>query len=404
MSTVFSRLRSDIKSGTSTRSELVGFVVALFAFISHCCFLVLFYFLNIKPMFYFNIFSVVFFAILFFTFRKSDSYLPHYILSGIEVIAHQIAADYFIGVQSCFHYYIILIALISCLELENHIKLSVIFASISAAIFLAIEVGMANLTPVYALPLSTIKIIKTANISLTLILFVVIEYVFIVTVFKAEQAARTQYSRAEQLLGNILPAHIASKLNSTDNTTVAVSYDSVAVLFLDIVGFTNFSSHLEANAIVTILNGLFSGFDEVIDEYHVEKIKTSGDSYIAASGIPYSEDKQYANIALFALRMQKILAEFNAEHHADFKVRIGIHCGPVAAGVIGKKKFIYDIWGSTVNFAARMETTGIAGRIQVSEEMYHKLRDSFTFDERAPIPIKSYGMCTTYFLKKQKNN
>ena len=151
MSNVFSRLHNDIKNETSTRIELVGFVVTLFAFLSHICFLVLFYFLQVKPMFYFNVFSVLLFGILFFTFKKQPSYLPQYIISAIEVIVHQVFADYFLGVQSSFHYYIILIALIACLELGKHIGWSLFFSILCAASFLAIEIGMADLTPVYSL-------------------------------------------------------------------------------------------------------------------------------------------------------------------------------------------------------------------------------------------------------------
>lgn len=399
MSTVFSRISNDIKTGTSTRFELVGFVVSLFAFLSHCCFLLLFYFLKIWPMFYFNIVSVSFFSILFFTFRKTHSYLPHYISSAIEVIIHQACADYFLGVQTGFHYYIILIALIASLELEHHVKLSAIFAAIAGACFLAIEVGMMNLTPVYQLPELTVRIIKTANISFTLIIIVIIEYVFNETVIKAEQTAMQQYTRAEKLLTNILPVHIVNKLkNSNYSGTIADSYDSVAVLFLDIADFTQFSSQLEAKAILTILNSLFSQFDEVLDQYHIEKIKTTSDSYIAAAGIPDADKNSYTNMARFALKMQQIVDSFNEVHHTSFKVRVGVHCGPVVAGVIGKKKFVYDLWGSTVNIAAQMEITCIPGRIQVSKEFFDKLNKEFVFEERAPIPIRGYGMRTNYYL------
>lgn len=350
-------------------------------------------------MFYFNILSVTFFAIQFFIFKKQKSYLPQYIISALEVIAHQACADYFVGVQTGFHYYIILMALIACLELEHHIKLSVLLTAICAACFLAIEIGMMDLSPIYTLPALTIKIIKTVNISLSLIVIVVIVYVFTVTVYKAERTAEQQYERAERLLTNILPKHIVNKLKlNSSHGTIADNYDSVAVLFLDIADFTKFSSTLEAKAIVTILNSLFTRFDEVIDDYHVEKIKTSGDSYIAAAGIPYDDPMRFENIALFALRMQKIVSEFNTMHQADFKIRIGIHCGPVVAGVIGRKKFVYDIWGTTVNFASRMEVTGIIGKIQVSKEMYDKLKEHFILEERPPIPIKNYGMKTNYFL------
>src|SRR5574344_599815 len=399
MSTVFSRLNDDIKNGVCTRTELVGFVVTLFAFISHLCFLGLFYYLKVWPMFYFNIFSVTFFGLQFFIFKKQRSYLFQYIISALEVIAHQACATYYCGVQTGFHYYIILMALISCLELEHHVKLSVLFTALCAACFLAIEVGMMNLTPVYQLPTLTIIILKTVNISLSLIVIVITVYVFTVTVYKAEQTAVQQYERAERLLNNILPKHIVAKLKAnTFHGTIADNYDSAAVLFLDIIDFTSFSSTLEAKAIVTILNSLFSRFDEVTDEYHVEKIKTPGDSYMAAAGIPHDDPLCFENIALFALRMQKIVAEFNTSHQSNFKVRIGIHCGPVVAGVIGKKKFIYDLWGTTVNFASRMETTGIADKIQVSKEMYTKLKGHFILEERPPIPIKNYGMRTNYFL------
>ncbi|MFA6936977.1 MAG: adenylate/guanylate cyclase domain-containing protein [Treponema sp.] len=399
MSNVFSRLHNDIKNETSTRIELVGFVVTLFAFLSHICFLVLFYFLQVKPMFYFNIFSVLLFGILFFTFKKQPSYLPQYIISAIEVIVHQVFADYFLGVQSSFHYYIILIALIACLELGKHIGWSLFFSILCAASFLAIEIGMADLTPVYSLTALGVKIIKTSNIALTLIVIVIIEYVFTVTVSKAEKETEVQYDRAQKLLNNILPTHIVNKLKSDDNTEIiADSYNSAVVFFLDIVDFTKYSTHLEAKAIVTILNSFFSMFDGIVDEYHVEKIKTSGDSYMAATGIPYDDEKRFENMANFALRAQSLVLQFNKEHHSNFEVRMGIHSGPVAAGVIGKKKFVYDLWGSTVNFAAQIEATSIPGKIQVSKEFYNQVKDKFVFAQRAPIPIKNFGMHTNYYL------
>lgn len=403
MSTVFSRVREDFKSKDNIRTELVSFVVSVFAFLSHICFLLLFAFLDVKEMFYFNIVSVTFFGILFFTFKK-ESYLTRYILCTVEVILHQVAAVYYIGVDSSFHYYLLLMALIGSLALENHKKSSVIFAVLCSLVFCGIEIFMSDMVPVYTIPKYSLKLIKAVNIILSLFVIVAIEYTFSVTVNKAEKAAQKQFERANNLLTNILPSHIINRINKNGmGETLSDYYPSVSIIVLDIVNFTDYSSQLEANALVTILDTLFSSFDSILSDYHIEKIKSHGDTYIAASGMPHTQKETYSNVAKYALHITKILEDFNKEHESNFQLRIGIHCGPVIAGVIGKKKFTYDLWGSTATFAYRMKTTDIPGRIQVSKEMYEKLYEEFDFDERAPIPIKNYGMRTNYFLIGLKN-
>lgn len=398
MSSVFSRVKSDFKTSENIRTELVSFVVSVFAFLSHVCFLLLFAFLDVKEMFYFNIVSVIFFGILFFTFKK-ESYLTRYILCTIEVIFHQIAADYYIGVPSSFHYYLLLMALIGSLALENNRKTSIFFGILCSAVFLGIELFMSDMTPVYILPAKTLKIIKAINISLSLFVVVVIEYTFTVTVGRAEEKAQKQFERANNLLTNILPSHIISRLKkSSGNSNLSDYYQNVAIIVVDIVNFTEYSTQLEPKALVGILDELFSRFDTLLLEYHVEKIKSHGDTYVAAAGMPYIQKETYANTAKLALRMNEVMTEFNKTHESSFQLRIGIHCGPVIAGVIGQRKFTYDLWGSTATFAYRMNTTDIPGRIQVSKEMYEKLYEEFLFDERAPIPVKNYGMRTNYFL------
>lgn len=402
MSTVFSRVKNDFQSSENIRTELVSFVVSVFAFLSHVCFLLLFAFLDVKEMFYFNIVSVIFFGILFFTF-KNESYLTRYILCTIEVIFHQVAAVYYIGTFSSFHYYLLLMALIGSLALENHKKTAVFFEVLCTLVFLGVELFMTDLTPVYTLPVETLKIIKAVNISLSLFVIVVIEYTFSVTVSKAEAAAQLQYERANNLLTNILPSHIISRLKkNSQNKDLSDYYQSVSIIVVDIVNFTDYSTQLEPNALVGILDELFSSFDLILSDYHVEKIKSHGDTYIAASGMPHVQKDTYSNVAKLALKMNEIMAQFNKTHESSFQLRIGIHCGPVIAGVIGKKKFTYDLWGSTATFAYRMNSTDIPGRIQASKEIYEKLYEEFIFDERAPIPIKNYGMRTNYFLIGEK--
>lgn len=404
MKSVFSRINEDIKNGTSTRTEIVGFVVSVFAFLSHVCFLPLFFYLKVKPMFFFNIFSVTFFGTIMFTFKKRDSYLFQYLVCTLEVITHQICACYYVGVASSFHYYILLMALIGSLMLDKSEKLSAILSLICCAFFLTVEITMSEITPVYTIDPVLIKWIKIFNIGLSLFVVVVIEYAFTVTVKKAEKDAVEQFHRADKLLSNTLPVHIANRMkNNPKEELFADSYTSVSVLVMDIAGFTEYSSKLDAKAIVTQLDSLFSEIDSVIETYHVEKIKTHGDNYIAAAGIPSSDENSYKNIALFALKMMNIAENFNKVHNTNCQLRIGIHCGPLVAGVIGKKKFTYDLWGSSVTFAYRMNSTDIPGRIQVSREFYEKVADEFNFDERAPIPVKSFGMKSNFFLIDKKN-
>ena len=171
------------------------------------------------------------------------------------------------------------------------------------------------------------------------------------------------------------------------------------MLFADIVDFTVLSEKLPPGDLVTLLNDIFSIFDELAHQYQLEKIKTIGDAYMVAGGIPEPQDNHLETIADFALEMQQQLAEFNSEYKENFKLRVGIHTGPAVAGVIGVKKFVYDIWGDTVNTASRMESHGIVGEIQVSESTYIPLRDKYIFKERGIIDIKGKGKMSTYFLQ-----
>lgn len=203
--------------------------------------------------------------------------------------------------------------------------------------------------------------------------------------------------RAEQLLLNILPASIADRLQNGERQ-IADRFDDATVIFADVTNFTPLSEHYSAEEIVGLLNHLFSAFDALADKYGVEKIKTMGDSYMAACGIPLQRADHAEASARMALDMLESLRELNEESKNSLNIRIGLHCGPVVAGVIGVKKFIYDLWGDTVNIASRMESHGEPGKIHVSEAMYEKLKLSFTFAERGMVEIKGKGSMKTYFL------
>jgi class 3 adenylate cyclase len=207
----------------------------------------------------------------------------------------------------------------------------------------------------------------------------------------------TEQTKADNLLLNILPPDVAARLKQGEET-IADSFDDVTVVFTDIVGFTTLSSLVSATTIMKLLNMLFSRFDALLEHYHVEKIKTTGDSYMIASGIPTPHPDHALQAASFTFAMQNALRQFVAETGYPVSMRIGMHCGPVVAGIIGTKKFVYDLWGDTVNIASRMESHGEAGRVHCSASVYEKLGHIYTFEKRGAIDVKGKGKMDTYFL------
>ena len=217
-----------------------------------------------------------------------------------------------------------------------------------------------------------------------------------VTAARAIEAANREN---ERLLLAILPPSVAERLRRGE-TTIADSYDDMAVLFADLVGFTALSSRLSAPEVVRLLNTLFSEFDLLADGYGLEKIKTIGDAYMAVAGLvpdPEGRDPAVA-VAEMALELVRATERLAANLGHELTVRVGVHTGPSVAGVIGTRKFIYDVWGDAVNRASRMETHGVPGRVQVSEATYLRLRDSFAFEPRGPIDIKGLGPTPAYLL------
>lgn len=211
----------------------------------------------------------------------------------------------------------------------------------------------------------------------------------------------TEREKAQSLLLNILPESIAKRLQQ-DSETIADSFEEVTVLFADIVDFTKLADHISPAELVSLLNQIFSQFDRLVERYGLEKIKTIGDSYMVVGGLPLPRSDHAEAVAEFALAMQQEIEKFNAENTQTFSMRIGIHSGPVIAGVIGLKKFIYDLWGDTVNTASRMESHGVPGYIQVSSITYERLKDNYLFKERGIIDVKGKGEMTTYLLTSRK--
>jgi len=206
-------------------------------------------------------------------------------------------------------------------------------------------------------------------------------------------------SESERLLLNILPAAIAQRLKNEPGI-IADRFDSVSVLFSDIVGFTPLSETLSAERMVEWLNEVYSVFDTLVQDHDVEKIRTIGDGYMVAAGVPFPRDDHAAALARLALDMKAHFASLPpiSGHRVNF--RIGINSGPVVGGVIGTHKFQYDIWGDTVNTAARMESHGVPGRIHISEATYKLINRKFVCEPRGTIDIKGKGEMKTWFVEQ----
>lgn len=217
----------------------------------------------------------------------------------------------------------------------------------------------------------------------------------------AEAELRQQRLLSERLLLNVLPQLIAERLKRGEKT-IADSFAEVTVLFADIVNFTPLSAQVPPKELVELLNNIFSAFDSLADRHKVEKIKTIGDAYMVVGGLPKPRVEHLEAIANMALDMQQEIHQFFTPDRQHITLRIGIHTGPVIAGIIGKRKSVYDLWGDTVNIASRMESQGEAGFIQVTQTVYDRLKENYHFKERGIIAVKGKGLMTTYWLLGRK--
>ncbi len=202
--------------------------------------------------------------------------------------------------------------------------------------------------------------------------------------------------QSAQLIANILPKKIAKELAAGGRDRISAAIPEASILFADIVGFTEMARTVPARTLIDHLSYLFSRFDALSEEFRVEKIKTIGDAYMAAGGVPEYRHDHLVDLVRMALKMQEEMAEFRAER--GLKLRIGIHMGSVVAGVLGTKKFSYDLWGETVNFASRLEASAEPGTIQVSEVVAQLLKDDFHVRERGAIDLKGIGVTKVFIV------
>jgi len=208
---------------------------------------------------------------------------------------------------------------------------------------------------------------------------------------------QAEQRKSESLLLSIFPHAIAERMKQGE-TTIAESHPDVTVMLADLVGFTTLSAHIRPVEVVQFLNEIFSAFDALADRYCLEKIKTIGDAYMVAGGLPTARADHAQAIASLALDMQKAVEHFNEDYSTSIRLRVGICTGPVVAGTIGRRKFAYDLWGETVNMACRLEATGRPGAIQVSESTHEVLKDKFQFESKHLVETRSPDETFAYWL------
>ena len=254
------------------------------------------------------------------------------------------------------------------------------------------------------------KYIRNISIALgTVLLFLAIGlYSRFRFVKKSKAELQVEKNRSDELLLNILPSEVAEELKEKGSAD-ARDFELVSILFSDFKGFTKASSNLSAQDLVTEINICFKAFDAIMEKYAIEKIKTIGDSYMAAGGIPKPKKNSVQNTVLASLEMQRFISEHKIENDKlgkpAFEMRVGIHTGPVVAGIVGVKKFQYDIWGDTVNTASRMESSGEVGKVNISQATYELLKsdDNFAFESRGKIEAKGKGEMEMWFVELKGN-
>ena len=212
-----------------------------------------------------------------------------------------------------------------------------------------------------------------------------------------KELVELEKEKSERLLLNILPGAIAGRLKGGEKA-IANGHAVVSVMFADLCGFTALSRKTTPADLVSMLNSIFTAFDLIVEKYGVEKIKTIGDCYMLVGGLPINRDDHAEAVADAAMEMVEALEKINATNATELQMRVGIHTGPVVAGVIGKIKFTYDLWGDTVNVASRMESSGMPGRIHVSQQTAQALHGKFALEDRGFVECKGLGQVQTYFV------
>ncbi len=299
-------------------------------------------------------------------------------------------------------YYVVAAAIVLVVLGIDHIVLALILSAVGAVTVILLEFLVPNDTgtqPPWSFRASFVLTVITAWILVIATIWYALR-----EIRRAREAMEAEHDRSEQLLTNILPATIAERLKDPSRNIVADKYDDASILFADIAHYTERASDTTPSDLVRFLDRLYTDLDRLVDLHGLEKIKTSGDSYMVVSGVPEPRPDHVEALACLALDMADAVADLTDPKGRAVPLRIGLAAGPVVAGVVGARKFFYDVWGDAVNVASRMETTDVEGRIQVPQDMYERLNHAFLFEERGQVDIKGKGTMQTWYLVGRRDD
>lgn len=381
-------------------AEYRFFIFAHWAFIIaaviHFLLIFIFFYIGLNIMAYVNMISVGIFLLALYLVRKHLYFLFPSILASLEVNVHAFLAVYFLGLESGFQYLIFLLVL--CAFFFPNVKAATFITLFSLANYILLLLLFIENTPPFFVPTATLNLFHIFLSASTIIIIAASAYIFRHVVNVTEALLNIQFDRAERLLRNILPVSVGERLKEKEQL-IADGFPQASILFADLQNFTEFAGSTDPRNLVKTLNELFSSFDNLLEHHGVEKIKTIGDAYMVATGLPQKSSRHAEQITDYAHSMIEVINNFNKKNGLDFSVRIGINSGPVIAGVVGKKKYSYDLWGDTVNVASRMESSGSPGEIHLSENTYRLIKNKYSFIKREPLQVKGKGLMQTYFVK-----
>jgi adenylate cyclase len=299
-------------------------------------------------------------------------------------------------------YYLVAATLMVLILGVDHLVLASVLAAVLAATVIALEVLVpynTGVQPDWALKSGFILTVVSAWVMVVAVVWYALR-----EIRRARTAMEAEYDRSETLLTNILPATIAERLKDPSRNIIADKYDDASILFADIAGYTKRASDTTPSELVRFLDRLYTDLDALVDLHGLEKVKTSGDSYMVVSGVPQPRDDHMEALACLALDITEAVADLKDPQGREVPLRIGLAAGPVVAGVVGARKFFYDVWGDAVNVAARMETTDVEGRIQVPQNVYERLKHAFVLEERGEVDIKGKGLMHTWYLVGRRDD
>jgi class 3 adenylate cyclase len=403
------------------------------AWATHAAWMVIFFILRVYPLAWIQIASILVYVLAIILNRKAY-HMWSMTISLVELSLHQVLAVRFLGWDAGFQYFIPVGAIFPFLIPKANLVwkwMIVVFLSVS---YLCIELFMRKSTPLYDINHAALKIFDVVNILLAFGFFTVWAFYFTVSVNRSDiiiekqtrELAQAEHAieqakiqqrlemqehetmvvtqekeRYEELLLNILPYEVAQELKEHGKSEARM-YNEVTVMFTDFKGFTKISEKLKPEELVHEIDVCFKAFDNIISKYEIEKIKTIGDSYMAVSGLPVVNDDHAEQVVKACLEIQDFMRRHNSglatAGKEIFETRIGVHTGSVVAGIVGVKKFAYDIWGDTVNIASRMESSCKEGKVNISGTTYELIKDQFACTYRGKIEAKNKGEIDMYFV------